>query len=170
LPKTTKEVQTLRRTTYIDREKGKVYNITEHSLEEMLYAIDSADHPFDDVQYLLMDYDEQYPTNGSRITRQYGFRRSLVIETSPDRWFFASFSPTPVKTIFEIMFNNKLMDRSHAASFMRLGFCSLRVSEKANSQGYPKIRSAIENHDGWNFYDYTLEDNLRDVLKRMQNH
>jgi hypothetical protein len=159
----------LKQATYIDRKNGKAYHITEYSLSEMLYAVDSGNE-FDEIQYLLMDYDENYPTNGSKITRQYGFRRSLVIETSPDRWFLASFSPTPVKTIFDIMWHNKLMDRRHAACFLRRGYSALRVSEKANSQGYPKIREALKNYDGRNFYDYTAEDNLRAVFERMQNH
>jgi hypothetical protein len=154
--------------TYVTEKDGKIYHLTEYEKDECLFAIDSG-RQGDFVQFVFLDYDENYPENAMEIMYKEGFRRGLIIESSPDHWWFITFSPTKIEKIFRIMWDNKLIDRGHAGCFLRFRQSSIRVSEKENSKGYPKIRRVLKNRDGDMFYDYNKEEDLEETFEFFQS-
>jgi hypothetical protein len=153
--------------TFVTEKNGKVYHLTEWEKDECLYAIDSGEQGHM-IQFVFLDYDENYPTNATEILDKNGFPRGVILETSPNRFALMIFCPTKVSKIFRIMWNNSKIDRGHAGCFLRFRQSSIRVSEKANSKGYPRIREVLENEDGDMFYDYNKERDLEETLEFFQ--
>jgi hypothetical protein len=129
-------------------------------------AIDSG-KPYQDVQYLFMDYDDFYPmVEGIKIIRDYKIRRALIIESTPKHFQLASFTPLPVPVIADILFHSKC-DKRHAAQLFKRGSLGLRVSCK----GGVKLRvvQTLRNYKGTNFYNYDAEREYRHVIREAQD-
>ena len=148
--------------------KGELYYLKPYHHDDLNDAIDSGLNG-DLVQFLLLDYDKNYPTDALEIMWTFGLRQGLIVESSPKRWWFLSFTPMPKKRIFEILWNSKLIDRSHAASFLRFRRSSIRITVKAASIGYPKIRKVLWQKGGdLQFYDYDAERHYREIVEEAQ--
>lgn len=142
-------------------------HIVEYRDRDMQTAICSG-LPFKEPQYPFLDYDDKYvPEEWEWITRAYEYRRSLVIETSPEKYSYLSFSPSPIGIIAEIMFNSQC-DKNHAQYLLKEGYVAIRVSRKKR-KGYPKIIKEIVNMKGTNFYDFNKEKLFRYAIKKNVN-
>jgi hypothetical protein len=121
--------------------------------------------PFKEPQYLFMDYDAEYmPQEWEWITNEYELRRALVIESSPQKFWYLSFSPLPVGIISEIMFNSQC-DKNHAQYLLKEGCVAIRLSSK-KVEGYPRIVKEIVNMKGTNFYNWDMERTFRHILEK----
>jgi hypothetical protein len=151
------------------KRNGKLYSLREYSHEDLATAIDSG-KAGDPVQFPFLDYDENCPTDDAlEIMWTFGLRRGLIVESSPHHWWFLSFTPMPIKDIFGILWHSKLIDRSHAASFLRFKRSAIRITVKAASVGYPKIRKVLRQQGGeLQFYDYEAERHYREIVEETQ--
>jgi hypothetical protein len=111
--------------------------------------------PWEEPQYLFLDYDEVWlKSQWQYIVDQYSLRRALVIESSPERYWLASFTPMHIADICEIMFHSSA-DKNHCAFQLKDGAVYLRYTSK--QKGYPRIVEAINNQNGSNFYNFDAE-------------
>jgi len=118
--------------------------------------------PFEQPHYLFLDYDEKHVMKEwQHIVDEYELRRALIIESSPERYWFISFSPMHIADICEIMYFSEA-DKKHCASMMRDGAVYIRVDSKV--RGYPKIFHELINRNGTNFYDYDKEKVFRELI------
>jgi len=117
---------------------------------------------FEQPQYLFLDYDTEKPMKeGWHIVEEYELHRGLVVESSPNRYWFISFSPMNIADICEIMFFSSA-DKKHCAHMMWDGFVAIRLKEKV--EGYPRIHYEMINQKGTNFYDYDRERAFREFF------
>jgi hypothetical protein len=124
---------------------------------------------FKEPQFLFLDYDKnKEPKEWSWIVKEYDLRRALVVESSPDKYWFISFTPLPIGDIAEIMFHSKT-DRSHNQNLLKEGFVGIRLSKKKKFVGYPKVLKHIVNKNGKNFYNWDNERMFRAMLKGKVN-
>jgi len=150
----------------------KTYNILGRKVFVHLVAYDDHDMhtamcsglPFKEPQYPFLDYDKNYePEEWEWITKEYEFRRALVVESSPKKYWYLSFSPSPIGIIAEIMFHSHC-DKNHAQYLLKDGFVGIRLSSKKR-EGYPRIIKEIVNMEGKNFYNWDMERVFKDILK-----
>lgn len=119
--------------------------------------------PYDDKQYLFLDYDEAYePEEWQWITEAFSRKRAIIVESSPKRYWYLCFSPFPIEDILEIMWHSNC-DKTHASHLFRDGFVGIRLSKKS-VEGYPRVIKIIENKAGKNFYDFDREKAYRDLI------
>jgi len=164
----------------------KTYNVLGRKV--FVHIVEYKDHdmhtamcsglPFQEPQYVFMDFDGQYePEEWEWITKEYGFRRALVVESSPKKYWYLSFSPSPIGIIAEIMFNSHC-DKNHAQYLLKDGFVGIRLSSKKRvprrfrrnpmieaRESYPRIIKEIVNMEGTNFYNWDMERVFKDILK-----
>jgi hypothetical protein len=173
----------------------KTYNILGRKVFVHLVAYDDHDMhtamcsglPFKEPQYVFLDYDDNYePEEWEWITKEYSYKRSLAVESSPKKYWFLTFSPTYVGQIAEIMFHSHC-DKNHAQYLLKDGFVGIRLSSKKRvphrfrrnpiahrfrrnpmteaREGYPRIIKEIVNMKGTNFYNWDMERVFKDILK-----
>lgn len=119
--------------------------------------------PFKEPQYLIMDYDERYkPNEWQWITWEYDYKRALIVESSPKKYWYLTFSPSPIGIIAEIMFNSQC-DKNHAQYLLKKGYVAIRLSSK--KKGYPRIIKEITNFAGTNFYNWDMERLFRQAIE-----
>ena len=144
----------------IGHEHLGVYIAKWNDIKDKLPAICSG-LPFSPIQYLLLDYDENYcPNEWQRWVDNYGLRRSLVIESSPKRYWNISFSFMRYLDVLKIMWKCSA-DRDFCSYMMLDGYVGIRVKEKV--VGYPKLLYEIVNDKTSRTvrYNYDLEDEVR---------
>ena len=150
----------------------KTYNIFGRKVFVHLVAYDDHDMhtamcsglPFKEPQYLFLDYDDKYEEREWEwMTKEYELRRALVVESSPEKHWYLSFSPLPIGIIAEIMFHSRC-DKNHAQYLLKDGFVGIRLSSKKR-EGYPRIIKEIVNMKGKNFYNWDMERVFKDILK-----
>jgi hypothetical protein len=131
------------------------------------YLALNSGKPYQDVQYLLMDYDEFNPIQEAQgILEEYGLRRGLVIESTLRRYQFASFSPLPVSVIADIYFHSHC-DKRHASQLLSRGCVGIRVSRKDGVK--PRVIKALKNYKGTNFYNYNAEKAYRKTIDQARD-
>jgi hypothetical protein len=141
---------------------GKKYGYKLVTCNVAVYDKDDDTHwamlsgfPYKEPHFLFLDYDKNYePKEWEWITKDYSLRRSLAIESSPEKYWFLSFSPLCIGEICEIMFNSKA-DKKHCAQLLRVGLVALRLSKKV--EDYPRVKHTYVNREGTNYYDYDQE-------------
>jgi hypothetical protein len=137
-------------------------NIIEFNLDKDVHEAIGSGIPWKEPQYLLLDYDENYQkTEWKYIVEMYSLRRGLIFESSPERYWFTSFSPMHIADIAEIMFHSSA-DKKHCAHLLKEGAVYLRYDQK--QKGYPKVVDVINNPKGINFYNFDAEKVYRKEL------
>jgi hypothetical protein len=143
-------------------------HILEWRKKDWLDALDSG-LPYTEPQYLFMDYDKHNPLEeAEEIVNKYKLRRGLIVESSPSRYHFLSFSPLLISTIAEIMFYSSC-DKRHAQQLLRRGCVGIRVVPKSDCKAIPKIIHVINNQDGENFYNLGYETIYRSMLEEAKS-
>jgi hypothetical protein len=153
--------------TYWEGEKFVKVVMTTCEKDDVLAAIGSG-IPWKEPQFPFLDYDENYQkAEWEYIVKTYSMRRALIVESSPERYWFASFSPKPIADIAEMMFHSSA-DKLHCASLLKNGAVYIRLTSKQEQTGYPKIVDAIKNPKGTNFYNLNFEKVFRKILRSFE--
>lgn len=135
--------------------------------EEAVIGLHSGS-PFRGSHFIFLDFDNIKSIEAIRrmqhITKKYQYRRSLVIESSPNKYWGISFSPTEFQKMLKIQ-SESGEDENHTHHTLSKGYSVIRMSIK--KAFIPRIAKIIVNEDGTNFYNYKIEEVFLNRLKVM---
>lgn len=130
--------------------------------EDIHIGLDSGLKEFKGSHYILLDYDETYPSDFEELLNKFECRQGLVIESSPHKYHAISFTPMLYEEMIAFMRQSKC-DPKHLSVSIKRGVSTLRVSPKKGL--LPQIKYRIMNFDGTRFYNYDAE---RVYLKQLE--
>ena len=122
---------------------------------------------FRDNHYVFLDYDKKdlslIDSEFGDIVTKMGWRRGIIMESSPGKYWALAFSPTPIEKVLEVH-KGSSEDENHKRHVLFKGYSVIRVDSKSNvldkdgAVFKPRIVKVIENKGGDQFYNWQLED------------
>jgi len=125
-----------------------------YSTKDIHIGLDSGLKEHKGSHYILLDYDNTYPTDFKDLLEKFECRRGIIIESSPGKYHALSFTPLLFQEMISFM-RQSTGDPKHLSVTIKRGVSTLRVDEKNGIK--PRLIYTCMNMDGTRFYNYDAE-------------